>query len=88
MNRHWVVIAEWCVDYQGGLTVVGVYHTPEDAHDAFMNRVESDDRILAEEYKYDIFEDTNTVFDSGKKGYYSQDHICVRIEEVTEEKTV
>ena len=84
MEKHWVVIAEWCVDYQGGFSVVGVFHSFEKAHDAFVARVESDDRKQAEENGYDILEDNDICFDSGKTGYYSQDHICVCIKEVSE----
>lgn len=84
MGTHWVIVAEWCVDYQGGLEVVGVYHDPVMAKEEFRKRVDSDDRTQAEENNYEILEDTDTVFDSGKEGYYSNDHIAVYLKEVSE----
>lgn len=32
---HWVIVAEWCVDYEGGYSVVGVYHSEDEACKAF-----------------------------------------------------
>lgn len=81
-ERHYVVIAEWCVDYEGGHCIVGVYHSREEAVKAFKNRVDTDERILAEEYGYTIYDDTDDCFDSGEDGEYVKDHLYVGIEEV------
>lgn len=81
-NKHYVIYAEWCVDYNGGSCVVGVYHSKEKAVAAFRKRVDSDDRLLAEEYGYEIYEDSDTCFDSGEDGEYVKDHISVFLEEV------
>lgn len=80
--KHFVVIAEWCVDYEGGYAVVGVYHTLEEAIKAFKHRVESDEKLLANEYDYEIYSDSDRLFDAGLYGYYSHDHLRVSIEEV------
>ena len=83
--KHFVVIAEWCVDYEEGYVVVGVYHTLEEAMEAFRCRVESDEKLLADEYGYEFYSDSDRLFDAGLDGYYSQDHLRVSIEEVESE---
>lgn len=84
-HTHWVIVAEWCVDYEGGHSVVGVYHSEDAAREALQNRVNTDDRLLAEEYGYKIYEDTPLRFDSGKDGEYSTDHITVSVIKVESE---
>lgn len=82
---HWVIVAEWCVDYEGGYSVVGVYHSEDEACKAFTNRVSTDDRLLAEEYGYKIYEDSQMCFDSGRDGEYSTDHITVSVHKIESE---
>lgn len=84
-HTHWVIVAEWCVDYEGGHSVVGVYHSEDAAREALQNRVNTDDRLLAEEYGYKIYEDTPLCFDSGKDGEYLTDHITVSVIKVESE---
>ena len=81
-QKHWIVYAEWCVDYQAGHQIIGVYHSKAEALEVFKNRVNSDDRLLAKEYGYTIYEDSDICFDSGEDGEYVKDHIYVGIEEV------
>ena len=81
-TKHYVIFAEWCVDYEGGSCVVGVYHSKEKAREAFKRRVETDDRVLADEYGYTIYDDSDTCFDSGKYGEYAQNHITVSLSEI------
>lgn len=87
MSKHWVVLAEWCVDYEAGHHIVGVFHSKKEAIDCLRHRVNIDDRLLAEEYGYEIYEDTDTNFDSGKEGYYIHDHIAVSVIEVKDMST-
>ena len=86
VNKHWVIVAEWCLDYQGDFSVVGVYHTFKEAQKAFKKRVDTDDRIFANQSGYKIFEDSPTTFDSGMDGYYCEDHISVKIFGIPDEK--
>lgn len=85
---HWIVIADWCIDYEGGHSVVGVYHTENAACKALQNRVNTDDRSLAEEYGYKIYEDSQLCFDSGRDGEYSIDHITVSVHKIESEGKV
>lgn len=79
IHTHWVVVAEWCVDYECGYSIVGVYHSEKAACEALQNRVNADDRLLAEEYGYEIYEDSPLCFDSGRDGWYGVDHITVSV---------
>lgn len=81
-NVHYVIYAEWCVDYEGGSCIVGVYHSEEKAKEAFRHRVDTDDKILANDYGYEIYEDSDTCFDSGENGEYVKDHITVQLIQV------
>jgi len=78
-NKHWVVVAEWCVDYEGGYSVLSVHHSENEAIVAMKKRVNEDDRILAEQYSYVIYEDSDLCFDSGRDGEYATNHISVSI---------
>ena len=81
-DTHYVIFAEWCVDYEGGSCIVGVYHSEEKAKEAFRHRVDTDDKILANDYGYEIYEDSDTCFDSGENGEYVKDHITVQLIQV------
>ena len=77
--NYYVVLTEWCVDYESGLGVLGVFTSKQEAIDAMRERVNSDERLLAEEYGYEIYEDSETCFDAGEEGYYVPNHMVVRI---------
>lgn len=85
-NTHWVVVAEWCVDFEGGLDVIGVYHSEKAAKKAFKHRVDTDDRIVAKEHKYDVVDETETSFEAYIDGEYSTDHVSVSIIKVETEE--
>lgn len=80
MNYCYVLLSEWCVDYESGHEIVGVYDTEAKAITALKNRVDSDDRVLAEDYGYTIYEDSDVCFDAGEEGEYVSNHVCARIE--------
>lgn len=80
--EYYVIVADWCVDYQAGHRIVGVYTSEPSAIEALRKRVSEVERILAKIYKYKIYEDTETCFDSGVDGQYVQDHFYVGIEKV------
>lgn len=57
-------------------------HSEDEACEAMKKRVDSDDRILAEQYGYKVFEDSPMCFDSGRDGEYATDHITVSVVKV------
>lgn len=81
-NSHWVLFAEWCVDYEGGREIISVHHDIDDAVRALKKSVEEVYRIDAESNGYEILEDSDLTFDSGKMGDYVVDHITVSVIEV------
>ena len=82
MTTYFVILAEWCIDCEAGHTILGVYDSKEDAIEVLKTRVDTDDRPLAESYGYEVYEDSETCFDSGEDGQYVTNHIYVAIEEI------
>lgn len=81
-TQHWVIVADWCIDYQNGHEVIGVYHNELEAKKAFKDRVNSSDRVDADSNNYIIYEDTEFCFDSGQEGNYVVNHITVKLEAI------
>lgn len=79
MTDCYVIIAEWCVDYEQGHELVGCYPSEEAAKEAFADIVVDYVRSAAQN-GYDVIEDTDGCFDSGMNGEYISDHIYVGIE--------
>ena len=80
--KLYVIYAEWCVDYEGGSELVGAYKTLEEARNVLKKRVDGDERILADEYGYKIYDDSPNIFDAGREGEYTVNHTMVKIEPV------
>ena len=79
--KHYVVVLDWARDYESSVIILGVKHTLEEAKELF-NAQLSDERIFVENNGYDIDTDTDTMFDAGEMGYWSREHITLRIQEV------
>ena len=77
--EHYVIINEWANDMESGLSVIGVAHTLEEAKAIFKERA-ADERAFAEDNGFEIFEDTDTLFDAGENGFYSINHtiLCIK----------
>jgi len=84
--KHFVVLADWAVDYQTGHEIVGVCHDLKEAKDKFKKRVETDERVLAAQYGYEISVDDDCSFEAGKSGHYVGNHLFVEIIEVKSNK--
>lgn len=85
--KYYVVIAEKCADYTNGHEIVWVGNSETIAIQKLQERVNKDERLLAERCGYTIFEDSTHCFDSGNydEGYDVVDYVRVSIE-VFEEK--
>lgn len=79
--KHYVVLISWASDYEQGVGIVGVAHTLEEAKEIFNKNLEWE-KNLAEENGWEVYENTETCFDAGKEGYYSQDHTRIYIQGV------
>ena len=85
---YYVIVSDWCIDYEAGHRIIGVYTTELDAIKALKIQVDAEDRRLAEMYGYHIYEDNDNCFDSGIDGEYISNHIYVGIETVDQEEEI
>jgi hypothetical protein len=79
--EHYVVVHEWSCDYENGSTVLGVGHSLEEAKVIFNNNID-EEKEYAKENGYEIYDDTDVVFDAGEEGYYSRSHTMMYIQGV------
>lgn len=84
-NIHYVLTTEWCVDYARGYGVIGVYHSKAVAQKALREQVDTGDRLLTEEYGYDVYEDTPSCFSSGRQDERSTNYITTSIVRIESE---
>ena len=85
-HTHWIVLAERYIDYEGGQDIVEVCHSEDEACKALQNRVDTDDRLFAEENDYKIYEDTPLCFDAGEDGFYDENHTAVSVIKIESDK--
>jgi hypothetical protein len=81
MYTHYVVVHDWAVEEDEGVTILGVTHTYEDAK-AIFNKHRLDELHFAEEHEYDIETDENDRFDAGVMGYWRTEHTTLYIQGV------
>lgn len=79
--KHYVVFLEWASEGDNGSNILGVAHSLEEAKQIFNETVE-EEKQLAEESGWEIYEDTDVEFDTGEDGYYCTNHSRLYIQEV------
>lgn len=79
--KHYVVFLEWSTEGDNGSNILGVVHSPEEAKKIFKETAD-EERKLAEENGWEIYEDTDVEFDAGEDGYYCSNHSRLYIQEV------
>ena len=79
--KHYVIVNDWANEYESGTNVLGVTHSLEEAKEIFNTYVDNE-REYARENNWEIFEDTDTVFESGKNWHYASNHSKMFIVEV------
>lgn len=77
--EHYVVINDWVNDLEYGIGILGVTHSLEEAIKIFNNSV-GEEKKYANEHGYEIFEDSDVVFDAGKYGEYMVFHTRIYIQ--------
>jgi hypothetical protein len=80
-TEHYVVVSDWACEYESGCSVLGVAHSLEKAKSIFNMYVE-EEKDLALNNEWEIFENCETVFDAGEEGYYARNHTNIFIEGV------
>ncbi len=78
---HYVVVLDWTSEGDNGCNVLGVAHSLDDAKAIFSDAV-GDEKNMAEEYGWEIYEDCDAEFDAGEGGYYNNNHTRLFIQEV------
>lgn len=68
-------------DYESGVEILGVAHSLEEAKEIF-NKSLTVVKACAEEYGFTIYDDCETVFDSGEDGFYARNHTNLYIKMV------
>ena len=79
--KHYVVVLEWSTEGDNGSNVIGVTHHIDDAKNIFNDTI-AEERDLAANNGWTIYEDTDTVFDAGEDGFYCNNHSKTYIQEV------
>ncbi len=78
---HYVVVLNWATEGDNGSNVLGVTHTMDDAKKIFNETLE-EEKDLAENNGWVIYEDSDDVFDAGEGGYYRDNYTKLYIQEV------
>lgn len=71
--KHYVVLIEWSTEGDCGSNILGVAHSLDEAKEIFNDTVE-EERQLAEDNGWEIYEDTDVIFDAGEDGFYCSNH--------------
>ena len=79
--KHFIVINDWVNRSECDINILAVAHTLEEAKEIFNTYVDNE-REYARENNWEIFEDTDTVFESGKNWHYASNHSKMFIVEV------
>lgn len=79
--KHYVVVLNWASEGDNGSNVLGVKHTMDEAKKIF-NETRIEEKQLAEDSLWEIYEDSDTVFDAGESGFYNNNYTKLYIQEV------
>ena len=79
--QHYVVILDWAIDDNEGVSVIGVGHTEDEAKEIFNAQLRVE-REYVKEHEWHVFSNSDTCYDAGVEGYYASDHCHLFIEEV------
>lgn len=81
MVKHYVVVLEWATNDDAGVIIVGVEHTFYKAKES-LDHLVIEERKIAAENGWEVFEDNDYVFDAGESGYYAAEHTKAYIQGV------
>ena len=80
--KHYVVVLAWSANDAEGVNVLGVTHSMDKAKQIFNETIE-EERELAANNGWTIYEHTETMFDAGEDGWYNNNHSRVYVQEVS-----
>ena len=78
-KKCYIILHDWANgDFgENDSDISGIFTDYNKALDCF-NALVKEERAIAEENGWTIYEDTNTCFDAGEEGYYISNHSTVR----------
>lgn len=79
--KHYVIVLNWATEGDNGSNVLGVAHTMDEAKEIF-NETRQEEKELAENNGWEIYEDSDDVFDAGENGYYRDNYTKLYIQKV------
>lgn len=79
--KHYVIVLNWATEGDNGSNVLGVAHTIDEAKEIF-NETRQEEKELAENNGWEIYEDSDDVFDAGENGYYRDNYTKLYIQKV------
>lgn len=79
--KHYVVVLEWASEGENGSNVLDVKHSLEEARQVFNETLE-EERYIAENNGWEIYEDKDDTFDAGEDGGYTFNHSRLYIQGV------
>jgi hypothetical protein len=78
---HYVVVLDWAVEDDEAVTILGVTHTLEEAKKIFDENL-SEQKGYTEEYGYEVYTDTDVMYEAGMSGEWRMEHTALYIQEV------
>ena len=77
--KHYVVVLDWAVEDDEGVVILGVTHTLEDAKKIFNDNLPEQKRYT-EEYGYEVYTDTDEIYEAGVSGEWRTEHTALYIQ--------
>lgn len=81
MYSHYVVVLDWAVEDDEAVTILGVTHTLEDAKKIFNENL-PEQKGYTDEYGYEVYTDTDVMYEAGVSGEWRKEHIALYIQGV------
>lgn len=79
--KHYVVVLVWASEGENDSNILCVAHSFEEAKKVFDDTID-EERQIAEDNNWVIYENNDTVFEAGEDGHYCENHSKLYIMEV------
>lgn len=81
MYSHYVIVLDWAVEDDEAVTILGVTHTLEDAKRIFNENL-PEQKGYTEEHGYEVYTDTDVMYEAGVSGEWRTEHTALYIQGV------
>ena len=79
--KHFLIINEWASENESYFDIIAIAHSLEEAKEIFATKLE-DEKEYAKEQEYEVFEESDVIFDAGEPDYYLGRHTKLYIQMV------